>query len=394
MKNIKFYFTLFIILIINNVLYSQNKTTELIDTNSDKIPTFLWEYSGIGNGYSSATIAMDKVFITGEIDNIGYLFALDKNGNLLWKKPYGTEWTKNYKGSRASPTYADDFIYVCSGLGKITCFEIETGNTEWSVDMIEDYGGENLIFGYSMDLLIDDNLLYCFPGGYDHNIIALNSLTGKLVWTTRGQEELSSYASPILIKLENLSILAIFSEFSLLGFDAKTGDFLWLYALDEYGEIPCNAPIYENGYIYYAEGNGNGAAKIKLSEDGKTISKIWNNVDFDTYFGGIIIIDNYMYGTTNKKRNFSCLDLKTGEIQASLKLGKGAVVASVDKIIYYYSEKGQVNTIVPNDGNPQLIDSFRIKKGTQQHFAHPVINDNNLYIRHGNSILVYQIKKK
>jgi outer membrane protein assembly factor BamB len=68
-----------------------------------------------------------KCFVLGEIDNIGYLFAFDLEGKLLWKVDYGNEWVKTFPGSRSTPTLADNLIYVCSGLGNITCFEASNG---------------------------------------------------------------------------------------------------------------------------------------------------------------------------------------------------------------------------------------------------------------------------
>jgi outer membrane protein assembly factor BamB len=37
------------------------------------------------------------------------------------------------------------------------------------------------------------------------------------------------------------------------------------------------------------------------------------------------------------------------------------------------------------------VSSFRIKKGSGEHWAHPVIKDGRLYIRHGDALMVYYI---
>ena len=73
-------------------------------------------------------------------------------------------------------------------------------------------------------------------------------------------------------------------------------------------------------------------------------------------------------------------------------LRNGAII-SADGLLYYYSEDGRIGLIDPNNGNLKLISSFRIKKGTREHFAHPVIHNGQLYIRHGNDLLVYNIQK-
>jgi len=40
----------------------------------------------------------------------------------------------------------------------------------------------------------------------------------------------------------------------------------------------------------------------------------------------------------------------------------------------------------------KVTSSFKIPKGTGPYWAHPVINNGILYIRHGTAIMVYNIK--
>jgi len=39
-----------------------------------------------------------------------------------------------------------------------------------------------------------------------------------------------------------------------------------------------------------------------------------------------------------------------------------------------------------------MISSFEVTKGTAEHWAHPSISDGRLYLRHGNAMMVYNIK--
>jgi hypothetical protein len=39
-----------------------------------------------------------------------------------------------------------------------------------------------------------------------------------------------------------------------------------------------------------------------------------------------------------------------------------------------------------------VLSSFKVPLGSDQHWAHPVINNGRLYIRHGNALMVYKIK--
>ena len=51
-------------------------------------PELLWKFSELGLGFSSPAIVGDQMFINGTIDSVSYLFNLDLNGNLKWKKAY------------------------------------------------------------------------------------------------------------------------------------------------------------------------------------------------------------------------------------------------------------------------------------------------------------------
>jgi len=39
-----------------------------------------------------------------------------------------------------------------------------------------------------------------------------------------------------------------------------------------------------------------------------------------------------------------------------------------------------------------VVSSFKITEGDGQHWAHPAIFDGKLYIRHGDVLLIYNIK--
>jgi len=85
-------------------------------TEENNPPTLLL-IEGLGNGYSTPAITSERIFVTGEQDGTGYLFAFDFNGNLIWKTQYGQEWTVSFRGSRAAPVVIDSLIYTLSGMG-------------------------------------------------------------------------------------------------------------------------------------------------------------------------------------------------------------------------------------------------------------------------------------
>jgi outer membrane protein assembly factor BamB len=364
-------------------------------------PALLWENGTIGNGYGSPTITDDRVYICGEIDTVGYLFAFDLKGTLIWKSGYGNEWVLNYEGARCAPTVTGDLIYVSSGLGNVACFDAKYGEKKWSVDMLKDLRGRFTLFGHAESLLVDGEKVFLVPGGVDTNVVAFNRFTGKVLWVCKGQGEIPGYNSPYMIRLPERNVLVTFSAYSLLGIDAMTGELLWTHNQDNIpvaerkpgnGDTHSNTILYENGFIYYIAGDGNGAVKFELSGDGKQIKQIWRNKGIDNYMGGFIKTGNYIYSCLSEKKALISLDANTGKVADSLKAGTGTIIFS-DGLLYYYNQKGEMNLVKPDQGNLELISSFKITAGTKEHFSHPVIHNGVLYIRHGKVLQAYNIKK-
>jgi len=365
-------------------------------------PAMLWKTDIIGNGYGSPTLTANRLYITGEIDTTGYLFAFTPGGKLLWKSDYGKEWVVNYIGSRCAPTVAGDLIYVCSGLGNLACFDTGTGAKKWSVDMIKDLHGRFTLFGHAESSLVDGDKVFLVPGGKDTNVVAMNRFTGKIIWICKGKGEIPGYNSPYLIRLFNRNILVTFTAYSLLGIDAETGELLWDHPQDNIpvgerkpgnGDTHSNTVLYEKGFIYYFAGDGNGAVKLELSADGKEISQVWRNKTIDNYMGGFIKQGNKLYSCVTEKKQLKCLDAGTGMVLDSLKCGTGAIIWA-DSMLYYYNQKGEVRLINPAPLKMAQTGFFKVTAGTKEHFSHPVIHQGVLYIRHGNTMLAYDVLKK
>ncbi len=364
-------------------------------------PAVLWSYNETGNGYGPPAITSDRVYITGEVDSIGYLFAFDLKGKLLWKSAFGKEWVVSYQGSRSTPTVEGNLIYVCSGLGNLYCFEAKDGSQKWSVDMLKDLNGRFTLFGHAESPLLDGDQVFLTPGGSDTNVVSLNRFTGKINWICKGRGEIPAYNSPVLIKLPDLNILVTFSAYNMLGIDAATGKLLWSHSQDNIpvaerkpgmGDTHSNSAYYENGYLYYIAGDGNCGVKLKLSADGKQITEEWRNTAVDDYMGGFIKIGDRIYTGSESKRALICTDANTGQIVDSLKIGIGSL-ALADDMLYYYNQRGEMNLVKPDPSKMELVSKFKITAGKKEHFSHPVIKAGILYIRHGSALMVYDIRK-
>ena len=355
----------------------------------DSGPKLLWEYEGIGNGYGTPLITDELIYVNGEVDSTGYMFAFSKDGKLQWKTEYGKEWTVNFPGSRATPTYYDGLLYTCSGKGDISCFNAADGDKIWPKNMLNELSGKENRFGYSQSLVVDREKVYCSPGGEENNIVALNRLNGEIVWSSPAEKEISAYCSPILVNYAGKNILITFSEHHLLGINAENGNMLWSHEQDTLCDIHANTPIFDNGFVYYTAGCGNMTYKLKISEDGNSVSEVWQNKSLDNYFGGCVKIGNSIIGTGARKKYLKRVDCETGLLTDSLKVGTGSTIYA-DGMLYMYNQQGEIHLIDPS-GELKSVSMFKLTKGSKEHFSHPTIDKGVLYIRRGNYIAAYNI---
>ena len=219
-------------------------------------PEISWTFDDLGVGYSSPVIAMDRIFVSGMEGETGHIYCLDKSGKLVWKAPYGREFSTSYPGSRSSPTIAGDLLYILSGMGELVCIQRSDGKLVWKKHLFKDFDGKNIQWGITETLVVDKDKVYCTPGGKRNNLIALNRFNGKLIWSSPGEEEETAHCSPILIKLPTREILVTMTANHIIGVDANDGKMLWSHSQTNRYSIHANTPIYHQGAVFCFSGYG------------------------------------------------------------------------------------------------------------------------------------------
>ena len=162
-------------------------------------PTLLWETAGMGDGYSSATVTADAIYVTGRIDSSDVLFALTLDGKKKWQTIYGKAWMRNYTGSRCIPTWYNGNIFLISGSGDIVCVGSD-GKIKWSKNHYQQYESKPIMFGISESPLIVDDMVIASPGGVKASMVAYNINNGNVVWEAEPLNQEPQYINPKLIE--------------------------------------------------------------------------------------------------------------------------------------------------------------------------------------------------
>lgn len=380
------------------------KETGLLKSWPASGPVKLWEAEGIGMGYSSATVTDDAVYITGVHGDKDVLTAFTQDGKKKWDIEYGTmSKVGSYPESRCTPTVTKGKVFVVSGSGELSCVST-SGKILWSVDYFTKYKCSVPRFGISESPLIVDNKVIITPGGPVAAMVAFDIDKGNVVWETPSLNEGMQYVNPLLVEQNGLKVIITHTPTWIVGINAADGKLIWKFDFGSVNEDKkggknyIHTPIYKDGFVFAANGYKQTAAKIQVNTNGTEPVLIWKNPEINPHVGGMVLIGNYIYSSTHDNNNmgrYVCVDWTTGKTMwTTLWNNKGSII-SAEGLIYIFEEKGgNVALVNPNPEKLDIISSFNVNKGDGPHWSHPVIDKGRLFLRHGDYMVVYNIKAK
>jgi len=265
----------------------------------------------------------------------------------------------------------------------------------WKKNIETDFDGKNIMWGVCESPLIIDEKVILTVGGKEHNVVALNKHNGSLIWSCAGDGDLSSYCSPLYIPDQQVPQIVTMMASHILSIEVATGKKLWSYKNENFRRIHPNTPVYHDNLLLCTSGYRLGSVMLRLTNGGRSVEKVWASKDLETKTGGVVKIGDYVYGSAdeNSRNARLCLDWKTGKTMYNdHSFGVGVTIAA-DGMLYTYSEsRGEIALVRPNPSKFEVVSKFRIRQGTGPHWAHPVIYQGIMYVRHGNALMAYQIK--
>lgn len=378
-----------------------NKSTEtgLLKEWPEDGPALILTIEGLGEGFSSLSIASGLLFTAGLVDGQPTVFAFDLKGKLIWKRPVGEAWSTtewwaiSYLGPRSTPTYDNGMVYFLGEMGLLIALEAMTGNEIWQVDLPKEYDAEPTEYGYTESVMIDGNNLYVRPAGKKGHQVCLDKENGKLVWANTEIPGLEGYTSPIISRIGPWRQVTGASAICYYGIDTKTGKLLWTVEVINSEECNISDPIIHDGYVFVATDYGKGSMLFRLNIAGGEIKpeKIWESPLMDNHHGGLIYHEGFVYGSGSRGHGWFCLDFMTGEQKWNETTDEGCITYA-DGMLYTMEQRGTMRLVKATPEKYEVTGEFKLPSGGKGfYWAHPVICNKRLYIRHADKIFVYDI---
>ena len=231
----------------------------------------LWKAPIAGLGWSSPVVFGDQVFLTTSVSSQGVhspeqtlqTLSLDlKTGKVRWsvdvfqQKSVSPAVDKVHsKNSQASPTPITDgkHLYVHFGTRGTACLTLDGKivwtNQELKYQPVHGNGGSPII--------VDDKLILSCDGGDVGFMVALDRVTGKVLWRTDRSVDNSpkkfAFGTPLLIEASGKRQVISQGTGAVYGYQVEDGKELWRARYgDGYSVIP--RPVYSHGLLFVGSG--------------------------------------------------------------------------------------------------------------------------------------------
>jgi hypothetical protein len=217
-------------------------------------------------------------------------------------------------------------IYHENAHGRVACFDAASGRELWSANLLERFGGQNITWGMSECLLVDDRKVYATAGGKEALLVALDKKTGATLWKTPplidsggdGSAENASYASPILAEIAGRRLIIGCSLRHLYCADAATGALQWTRRFPTTYSVISMIPALVGNGVFMTAPHGKGGKLFQLKAPASAGGVIeaeerWGT-PLDTLQGCVVqtaerIIGSYYGG----RKGWAALNANSGE---------------------------------------------------------------------------------
>jgi outer membrane protein assembly factor BamB len=276
----------------------------------------------------------------------------------------------------------------------------------WTVNVLERFKGENITWGLSECLLVDDRAVYVTPGGRDALIVALDKRNGEVLWRsearldagTSGPAEAAGYAAPIMVRFGGRRLIVGCSAKTVFCVDADTGAIQWKRPRPTSYSVLAMSPVLVGDAVFMSAPFGPPGALHRLVAPRKAgdpvgVEEGWTAA-LDTAQGGVVYADGRLFGSYYPRRGgWAALDAATGKVlYENRDLVKGAALYA-DARLYVLCEDGWMVLLEPTATAFEEKGRFRLANPRDRDaWAHPVVHDGRLYLRYHDTLTCYDIR--
>ncbi len=334
-------------------------------------PPVLWTVT-LGEGYAGAVIGRGSAYVLDydEVARADTLRCLSlDDGREVWHNSYPVEVTRNHGMSRTVPAIVGDRIITLGPRCQVACWDIESGQCSWLIDMVLQYGTEEPRWYAGQCPLIDGDRLILAPGG-KVLVTAIDIETGKPIWETpnpRGWK--MTHASVVPMELDGQRCYVYCATDGVVGVSADDGRLLWESTAWTMQFATAPSPVVlPDGRLFLSSGYGNKVGSLMLQLipgsdrwQANTLFEL-SPRQFNSEQQTPILYDDHLFGVRKQGGGkLVCMDLDGRQIWDSGKdrFGHGPYMIA-DGTVLVMSNDGLLAMVEANTTAYHLLAKFQV----------------------------------
>jgi ABC-type phosphate/phosphonate transport system substrate-binding protein/outer membrane protein assembly factor BamB len=277
-----------------------------------KEPYIVWRHPlhrpGLGGIAANCDVVMlgDRD-VSNTLDEFRCYAAAD--GRMLWTHRYPAPGQLDFDNTpRATPLVYDGHAIFLGAFGDLSCVELRTGLVAWQMNIVRLFEGDpELVWGTCSSPLVVDGKLIVNPGGPEASLVALDPLTGQLLWQTPG--DYHAYSSFIVATLGGARQLVGYDRTTLGGWDIASGRRLWTLKPPHQGDFNVPTPVAVGGQLLVTTEN-NGTRLYRFDDAGHIVAEpVATNDELGPDTSSPAVVGQRAFCVHGQ---FYCLDLTNG----------------------------------------------------------------------------------
>jgi outer membrane protein assembly factor BamB len=278
----------------------------------------------------------------------------------------------------------EECAYLLGAFGHLTCVDLQSGLTIWQKNLIDEFAANTeLAWGLCSSPLIVDDKLIVNPGGANASVVALDPLSGDVIWKSPGAAH--AYGSFIVATFGGVRQLVGYDEASLGGWDIETGRRLWTLKPPHQGDFNVPTPVAIGGQLLVVSEN-NGTRLYDFDARGQIIPKpVATNDRLAPDMSSPLVVGNRAFCVC---LDMYCLDVANGLTPIWTGTDKAfcdysPLIAS-DSRVLAVGEGGDLILVDAKSGDFKIVSRLKLFPGSTSKaeiLAHPALVGTRLYFR-------------
>ena len=291
-------------------------------------PRQLWSVPA-GEGYGGPAVLAGRVYLM-DYDRDAHESSLRclslADGKEIWRYAYPLSVKRNHGMTRTVPAVTEKVAVGIDPKCNVVCVDAATGNLQWGINMVRDYGTTVPPWYAGQCPLIDGSTAILAPAGSETLLMAVDLGTGKPIWKApnpRGWK--MTHSSVVPMEFAGRRMYVYCGSGGVAGISATDGSILWDTTAWKINIAMVASPVVvEGGRLFIAGGYNAGSMMLQLTEEaGKIVAKPLYKLGAEV-FGATqqtpILHQGHLFGI-RPDGQFVCLDLNGKTVWAS---GSGA----------------------------------------------------------------------